>query len=972
MLKRHYILLYVFLTVFFAASGQTNCYNNSSMEGTSQAHQVPSPWNTCWGSPDTQPGQWGFTQPASNGSTYVSFLATNNYGYLEGMTQPLTTPMVAGQTYSFTVDLAHSPVYNTAEPGNCYSSIAVWGGMGACQKTELLYCSGIISNTNWQTYTITFTPTQNWTYIGFSPCFISSCSGYINLMMDNISCIAPVSTLVATTNVTCYGYCDGTATASPTAGTPPFTYLWNTGATTPGITGLCPGNYWVTVTDNNNLTASDTVTISEPAQMTVQLTVNTSPCTGASTGSITATPTGDAPPFTYQWNPSTQTTATITGLGAGVHSVTVTDTSGCTVTGSTTINALPLPPANAGPNQSICIGNSATLTASGGTGYLWSTTQTTASITVTPQNTTTYTVTVTGANGCTATDDVVVTVNSLPPADAGPNQTICVGQFADFTATGGTSYVWSNGATTAAIHVNPTTTTTYTVTVTDANTCSATDNVVLTVNPLPTPDAGQDVSICFGNSTLLNATGGVTYLWTPAAGLNDATLANPQASPSVTTTYVVNVTDNNNCSNTDDVVVTVWTLPPASAGTSHEICIGDSTSLTASGGVSYLWNTGDTLLTISMSPQASTTYTITVTDGNGCSETDEAVITVNPLPLANAGSDVNICYGLSTTLNASGGTSYHWSPATGLSNPNVSNPVAFPTTATTYTVTVTDANGCSETDDLAIGIYPAPAISFSALPLNGCEPLPVNFTDHTTPTIASWIWTFGDIISGSNTSSAQNPSHLYENSGLFDVTLSVVTTDGCTDTVTVPDMIEVYPNPTAYFLLNPSVGSIDNSVVFFQDASTLAVSWAWNFGDPSSNTQNFSSIPNPSHQYSFEGTYPVLLVVTSAHGCADSTTHDVIIKPTHTFYIPNVFTPDNDGINDFFQGYGSEVSEYDMYIFNRWGEMVFESHDYNLPWDGKMPESNEAYMQDVYVYKIIIKERDGKRKQYYGHVTLLK
>lgn len=742
------LFIFIFVILLGDIFSQTNCYDNNSIEGTPQSHVVPSPWNTCWGSPDTQPNQWGITQPASNGSTYVSFLAMDNYSYLEGMTQPLTTCMVAGQTYTFSVDLCHTNTYNTAEPGNCYSSFAVWGGNSACDRSELLYCSGEIWNTNWQTYSITFTPTQNWCYIGFSPCYLTSCSGYINLMMDNISCITPASSLVETTNVTCNGLCDGTATVNATGGTPPFTFLWSNGATTQTITNLCPDDFSVIVTDAASQQAFDTVTITEPAPLTVSLAVDNNPCVGTSTGAATATPTGDMPPFTYLWQPSGQTTATASGLIAGTYNVTVTDSTGCTVTDNIVIDALPLPPADAGPDQGICISGQVTITASGGT--------------------------------------------------------------------------------------------------------------------------------------------------------------------------------------------------------------------------SYLWDTGDNTATINVTPAVTTTYTVTVTDDNSCSESDNIVVNVNNLPTANAGSDVNACLGSNIPLNASGGTTYVWSPTTALSNPNVANPLANPTTAVTYTVTVTDAYGCSGTDDVIVGIYPSPNVAFTANPLNGCQPLTVQFNDISTPSIQIWAWDFGD----NNTSSGQNPSHTYQNQGSFNVTLTVTTTDGCIGTSTVPNMVEVYPNPDAEFLMSASIASVENPVVDFQDASAFATIWTWNFGDPNS-SENTSSEPNPTHTYSLQGTYTVFLMVQTAHGCTDTTSKELTIKPDFTLYIPNVFTPDYDGLNDFFQAHGTNITEYEMRIFNRWGELLFKTDDINCPWDGISPDSNEAYMQDVYVYRIFARDMNGKRHYYYGHVTLL-
>ena len=148
---------------------QTMCFTNPSLEGPSAAGVVPAPWTACYGSPDTQPGQWGITQLPSNGNSYVSFLQSgwSANGYTEGMTQQLTPCMTAGVTYTFNVDLAHTNIYNTAQPNGCYSSLAVWGGNSPCAQTQLLWSSGSFMTTNWTTYTVTFTPTGNWCYISF-------------------------------------------------------------------------------------------------------------------------------------------------------------------------------------------------------------------------------------------------------------------------------------------------------------------------------------------------------------------------------------------------------------------------------------------------------------------------------------------------------------------------------------------------------------------------------------------------------------------------------------------------------------------------------------------------------------------------------------------------------------------------------------------------------------------------------------
>lgn len=167
--------------------------DNPSFEGISQPHIVPDPWNECFGSPDTQPGQWGFTQPASDGNSYISFLhqgdTTGSFGfyYLEGVSQPLSNCLQAGVNYQFTIDIAHSDVYETADPVDCYGTVAIWGGASDCDTAQLLWQSGIITNTDWQTVVVSFTPTGNWCNLVIAPYFITPCTGYINAMIDNMS-----------------------------------------------------------------------------------------------------------------------------------------------------------------------------------------------------------------------------------------------------------------------------------------------------------------------------------------------------------------------------------------------------------------------------------------------------------------------------------------------------------------------------------------------------------------------------------------------------------------------------------------------------------------------------------------------------------------------------------------------------------------------------------------------------------------
>ena len=320
-----------------------------------------------------------------------------------------------------------------------------------------------------------------------------------------------------------------------------------------------------------------------------------------------------------------------------------------------------------------------------------------------------------GSNTIVMTNYIVV--NSIPTADAGNNTSICNGNSTVLNASGGTSYSWtpSAGLSSSTIQnpiANPTVTTTYTVIVTN-NGCTKTDPVTISVTTPPIANAGADVNVCLGSTATLNASGGTSYLWSPATGLSSTTISNPVVNTTVATTYTVLVS-NSGCSNSDIVMVNINTPPTADAGTNTVICRGSSTTLNASGGVSYTWTPAASLnfpnsVNPIASPTVTTTYTVAVSNGT-CVANDVVTVSVTPLPIASAGTDATICSGSSTTLSASGGTSYSWLPASGLSSSTISNPVANPTITTNYTVTVTN-NGCTSTDVVNITITSPPIVN---------------------------------------------------------------------------------------------------------------------------------------------------------------------------------------------------------------------------------------------------------------------
>ncbi|WP_299336515.1 T9SS type A sorting domain-containing protein [uncultured Psychroserpens sp.] len=509
-------------------------------------------------------------------------------------------------------------------------------------------------------------------------------------------------------------------------------YLWSTGETTQSITvnPIQDTSYSVTGT-TNNCEDTDTVTVFlQDDSVDANAGIDTEICNGET---VTLTATGGS---TYLWSTG-ETTPSI--------EVSPTETTTYTVTAfsesgnnseedSVIVTVNDIPVADAGEDVDICFGNVTTLTASGGTSYVWSTGATTPSITVSPNDTTTYTVEV-FENNCSSTDEVIVTVNQIPDVSAGTNVTIELGESATLTATGADTYLWETGATSASIQVTPTVTTTYTVTG-FSNGCEASADVTVTVqSETVIANAGEDITICEGSTTTLTATGGATYLWNTGE-----TTASIDVSPTTTTTYTVTAfSESGNQSDDDTVTVTVNALPIVDAGSDVTITEGESTTLTATGAASYLWSTGETTSSITVSPNSTAVYSVTGTT-NGCESTDEITVTVEIENVnANAGNDVSICEGSSTTLTATGGTTYLWNTGETTSSISVS-----PSVTTIYTVTAFNTSQTAS-DEASV------TVSVDELPAtNAGADITITEGESTTLSVTgaeSYLWSTGETTS---------------------------------------------------------------------------------------------------------------------------------------------------------------------------------------------------------------------------------
>lgn len=250
----------------------------------------------------------------------------------------------------------------------------------------------------------------------------------------------------------------------------------------------------------------------------------------------------------------------------------------------------------------------------------------------------------------------------------------------------------------------------------------------------------------------------------------------------------------------------------------------------------------------------------------------------------------------------------------------------------------------------------------------GCSPLRVLFTNNSIPTAGStYLWKLGD-----NTTSTQYiPSHVYTNTGTspvsYNVSLKVTSAQGCVDSLTKVGLIKVFPVSHASFTMNQNVAEILAPTISFYNNSVGDSIRKWTFGDGDS-----SDVSNPVHTYKDTGRYEVCLTTINGYGCPDIVCSTVIIKPTWSFYIPSAFSPNGDMKNDVFRGYGENISSYEMYIFDRWGNEIFKSKNIEEAWNGKANGGSEIVQQDVYVYVVYLRDIFEKRHKYVGNITVVK
>ena len=673
-----------------------------------------------------------------------------------------------------------------------------------------------------------------------------------------------------------------------------YAYSWNnglgTGATkTPAPTATI--TYTATVTDVMGCSATANKSIAVVAAPTIVLTATENSCTAnddkiLSGASANLTVSGG---ISYSWDNGLGTGAskTVTPVATTTYTVTATDANGCTNTVSKTITVVTSPTANVIAAESSCTANddlivsggSANLTASGSGGgggfsYTWSDGLGTGAgpKSVSPTSTTLYSVTATDANGCAATTNKTITVVSASAASISATETSCTsnddkvlsGASVSLTASGGTSYAWDNGLGVGAGKiVTPSVSTTYTVTATDANGCTSTANKTITVIASPsaaitateTSCTSNDDKVLSGASVSLTASGGTSYAWDNSLGIG----ASKTVTPSVSTTYAVTATDANGCTATANKTISINAPATANIAATESSCSsnddkvssGDAVTLTASGGATYSWNNGlGTGATKTPSPVTTTTYTVTATDANGCTATANKIITVAVgLSLSHAATNI-LCNAASTgaiNLTVTGGTApytYNW---TGGSTSEDRTGLA----AGSYSVTVTDATGCSQ--NTSVTLTQPPALSLATTPTNiACN---AASTGAISTTVSGGVSPYS--YNWSDGATTQNRTGLA--AGTYGLTITDA--NGCTqsasETLTQPSALSLSTSVTN-IICGVGTGAINLTVL----GGTTPYTYNWGGGVT---TEDRSGLTG--------GTYTV--TVTDDNGCTATTSSSV-------------------------------------------------------------------------------------------------
>lgn len=953
--------------------------------------------------------------------------APYTYSWSTGATGPVLTT-TAG-TYTVTVTDA-----NGCTPATSTGTITATGAPNqasagndqiTCMDSGPITLSGTVTNApsgTWSGGTGTFSGT--FPNVQYTPGVGDINNGSATLMLTtsgNTTCPSASDIMVVTiphsfvdvtvshTDATCNG--TATGTAQVTTSNSGLTFVWDQGvATTATVTGLAAGAHSVQVTDPFGCDTVLNVTIGEPAALVI-IGVNSTneTCAGQANGTLTATVTGGTTPYLYLWSNGSMG-ASITA-GAGNYSVTVTDANGCApVIASGTIAASGQPNiADAGPDLIGCMNaypiavQGAVTNASGGqwsggsgsilgNGLNIQYMPTTAEVLAGGVD---LTLTTTGNPTCPPVSDIVhiALSNSFLNAALTTSNALCNGNsngsIAFAPASPGFSYLWNDPLAQTTATATGLAAGIYAVTVTDQLGCDSTLTATVTQpQTLTVAQVNATNVTCAGGSNgavALNIQGGTpAYTISWLSGQSTATINGLTAG-----TYIANITDANGC--TAQASGTVQQPAPmvVSVDGPDTVCVNTPNTFSATvtggaGGYIYNWGGFGFNQSVQLAFAQSQTIQLTVVDQAGCAGPNTPVaVTVLDLNAATFGTygDTTVCVGgvghVGATLNGYPGSyTVNWSPLgyTGM------GPYTVPINADqNLTVTISDNCGNSVQRLVGLRLDIPPTFTLPPIIAQGCAPLTVQFPNLNLGNVV-YQWTLGN----GQTSNSPAP-HLIYQQGAYTASLTVTTPIGCTSSSNGGGSILAHGSPHAAFTPSPAITNIDAPTIEFDNQSTgTIVAQDWIFGDGGTST-----VMDPSYAYSEIGTFEVVLHVEDQNGCTSETVQAVTITPVYDVVIPDAFTPDPNGpggggsggsgggnwvtgdlSNDVFYPFVRFVKDFRMRIFNRWGELIFESTDLKIGWDGYY--RGQISPQDVYVVQTWFRFVDGKTVEKLSDLTLFR
>ena len=613
--------------------------------------------------------------------------------------------------------------------------------------------------------------------------------------------------------------------------------------------------------------------------------------------------------------------------------------------------AIDTPAVNATNDTLVCERNPVQLIATGAVSYSWLPAAGLSNAAISnpvavATDTVQYIVRGTSASGCTATDTVNIFTKPSPVITSLPDTGFCRGGSLQLSAAGGNTYSWlpAAGLNNAGIS-NPVTTSDTTITYIVSGTgngCTGFDTVKITVSPLPVVKTIADTAICIGNSLPLSATGAASYSWQPAIGLSNANISNPLSTPADTTQYIVTGTTNFGCAAKDTVNVFTRVLPVVTAGNDVITCVSTSVQLSANGANTYTWAPATGLSNAGISnptasPADTTQYTVRGTDVFGCGNTDSVMVFTRPLPVITLTGDTTVCKNQPLQLSATGGVSYQWLPATGLSNAGIANPVASISSSTVYRVTVTSSNNCTETDSVTLTTNAGPVFTISPNDSScGDKQVRLNASGG-----SQYLWAPASLVSDANIA---NPLAIADATTVYTV---IITENTCNISDTLATTIKILALPPVSVSKS---NDIDCSTLNAQLTATGADQYTWTPAQSLSSSSSATPIANPAATvlYTVTGTN-----LSTKCNATDTITVFVNKAISNNLFIPSAFTPNDDELNKCWRPvYTGAYTDYALTIYNRYGEPVFSTDNINTCWDGTYKGKKQDPGNFVYILKI--------------------